>query len=210
MKKISLPKNSVEFILFFILYPIFLSTSIPLSYKLYTVPFVFVYIAYISYLHRSNLFKKRRPLKPKGFWKTTSIRFLGIVISSIAYILLTDKDLLFTAILNKPTLWAKMIMVYTLFSVLPQEYIYRVFYLYRYQHLFKTQWSLYAVNAIIFSLGHLMFNSSFVLFITLIGGFLFMHTYQKTKSFVWVSIEHIIYGSWLFTVGMGKMLGFPI
>lgn len=203
-------KNSIEFILFFILYPIFLYLPIPLNYKLYTVPFVFIYVVSISYIHRKELFKKRKPIKPHNFWRTTGIRFLGVAVASVAYILLTNKDLLFSAIINEPITWLKMILVYTFFSVFPQEYIYRVFYLYRYQHLFKTKWSLYIVNALIFSLGHLMFNNSLVLVITFIGGFLFMHTYQKTKSMFWVSVEHLIYGGWLFTVGMGKMLGFPI
>jgi membrane protease YdiL (CAAX protease family) len=48
-----------------------------------------------------------------------------------------------------------------------------------------------------------------VLAFTFIGGILFAYTYQKTKSTLLVSIEHAIYGCWLFTVGMGTMLGFP-
>lgn len=45
--------------------------------------------------------------------------------------------------------------------------------------------------------------------LTFIGGLLFALTFKKTKSTLLVSIEHAIYGSWLFTVGMGEMLGFP-
>ena len=103
-----------------------------------------------------------------------------------------------------------MIIIYTLFSVIPQEYIYRHFYQFRYQHLFKTNRSYQFINALVFSLGHLMFNNTLVMIITFIGGYLFISTYQKTKSIFWVSVEHLIYGGWLFTVGMGKMLGFPI
>ncbi|ANW94875.1 hypothetical protein AXE80_00565 [Wenyingzhuangia fucanilytica] len=124
--------------------------------------------------------------------------------------MLTNKDLLFISITTKPILWIEMIFVYTLFSVIPQEYIYRVFYFYRYKHFFKSSWKFNLVNALVFSLGHLMFNSPLVMLITFIGGYFFAHTYQKTKSMLWVSVEHIIYGGWLFTVGMGKMLGFPI
>jgi hypothetical protein len=45
--------------------------------------------------------------------------------------------------------------------------------------------------------------------LTFIGGILFAFTFKKTKSTLLVSIEHAIYGCWLFTVGMGEMLGFP-
>jgi len=45
--------------------------------------------------------------------------------------------------------------------------------------------------------------------LTFVGGILFALTFQKTKSTLLVSIEHAIYGCWLFTVGMGEMLGFP-
>lgn len=45
--------------------------------------------------------------------------------------------------------------------------------------------------------------------LTFVGGLLFAFTFQKTKSTLLVTVEHAIYGSWLFTVGMGNMLGFP-
>ena len=65
------------------------------------------------------------------------------------------------------------------------------------------------INAILFALGHLFFRNTLVLFLTFLGGLLFAITFNKTNSTILVSIEHAIYGCWLFTVGMGEMLGFP-
>ena len=65
------------------------------------------------------------------------------------------------------------------------------------------------VNAALFSLAHIFFKNTLVMILTFIGGILFALTFKKTKSTLLVSIEHAIYGSWLFTVGMGEMLGFP-
>lgn len=65
------------------------------------------------------------------------------------------------------------------------------------------------LNAIVFSLGHIFFKNSLVIILTFLGGILFAITFNKTKSTLLVSIEHVIYGCWLFTVGMGAMLGFP-
>ncbi|MEM5566908.1 CPBP family intramembrane glutamic endopeptidase [Psychroserpens sp. AS72] len=95
------------------------------------------------------------------------------------------------------------------FSVYPQELIYRTFFFQRYQMLFKSQTLFILINATLFSLAHLFFKNGLVMILTFIGGLLFALTFKKTKSTLLVSIEHAIYGSWLFTVGMGEMLGFP-
>ena len=60
-----------------------------------------------------------------------------------------------------------------------------------------------AHTAIVFQIGY------GAIILTFLGGLLFAFTFKKTKSTILVSIEHAIYGSWLFTIGMGAMLGFP-
>ena len=65
------------------------------------------------------------------------------------------------------------------------------------------------VNAAVFSLAHIFFKNTLVMLLTFVGGLLFALTFKKTKSTLLVTIEHAIYGCWLFTVGMGEMLGFP-
>jgi membrane protease YdiL (CAAX protease family) len=52
-------------------------------------------------------------------------------------------------------------------------------------------------------------KNSLVMLLTFLGGILFAITFHKTRSTLLVSIEHAIYGIWLFTVGMGEMLAFP-
>ena len=75
--------------------------------------------------------------------------------------------------------------------------------------MFKNELLFLFVNAILFSLAHMFFKNSLVIILTFFGGLLFAFTFNNTKSTLLVSIEHAIYGSWLFTVGMGAMLGFP-
>jgi len=100
-------------------------------------------------------------------------------------------------------------ILYSLFSVYPQELIYRTFFFQRYEGLFKSEVLFILVNAALFSLAHLFFRNALVMLLTFLGGILFALTFKKTKSTLLVSIEHSIYGCWLFTVGMGEMLGFP-
>ena len=137
------------------------------------------------------------------------IKLLLLAKITILFVWFTDKEILFGMLLNKPKLWLMILFFYTIFSVYPQELIYRTFFFQRYQHIFKNEVLFILLNAALFSLAHLFFNNMLVLFLTFIGGIIFAITYKKTKSTLLVSIEHAIYGCWLFTVGMGNMLGFP-
>ena len=107
-------------------------------------------------------------------------------------------------------MWFMVSIMYSVVSVYPQEFLYRSFFFSRYGLLFKNPYLLIAVNALLFSFAHILFKNLFVLIITLIGGLIFAITFFRTKSLLLTSIEHALYGSWLFTVGMGEMLAFPM
>ena len=121
----------------------------------------------------------------------------------------TSKSDLFHVLFQKPKLWVIILFLYAMFSVYPQELIYRTLYFQRYKILFKSRSLFIFLNAIVFSLAHIFYKNPLVSLMTFLGGILFALTYEKTKSTLLVSIEHAIYGCWLFTVGMGSMLGFP-
>jgi membrane protease YdiL (CAAX protease family) len=106
-------------------------------------------------------------------------------------------------------LWLFILIVYSLFSVTLQEYMYRVFCFHRFEKIFKNKASFIIVNALVFSLAHSFLRSWLILVLTFIGGILFALTYFKTRSTLLVCIEHALYGFWLFTVGIGKELAFP-
>ena len=137
------------------------------------------------------------------------VNFSIILILTVVLVYFSNPDMLFSVMLKKTTLWAVILLVYTLFSVLPQELIYRTFFFHRYQLLFKNKSMFIFLNATLFSLAHIFFRNTLVLILTFLGGLLFAFTYHKSKSTLLVSIEHAIYGNWLFTVGMGEMLAFP-
>ncbi|MGZ0014763.1 CPBP family intramembrane glutamic endopeptidase [Yeosuana sp. AK3] len=128
---------------------------------------------------------------------------------TVVFVWFTNKDVFFNVLINKPILWGFIVFVYSVFSVYPQEIIYRTFFFKRYNILFKNKYQLLFINALVFSLAHIFFRNILVLVLTFLGGLLFAFTYKKTNSTLLVTIEHAIYGSWLFTVGMGAMLGFP-
>jgi CAAX protease family protein len=198
-----------EFLIIFIILPISFTQRFPVRIKLLIGVIGFLYIIFILLKIEDKKFKITPNINWKAFWKQTSIKFAIIAIITTAFVWFTNKDVLFNVILNKPKLWIVILFVYSFLSVYPQELIYRTFFFQRYYSFFKNPYLLLFVNAIVFSLGHIFFRNTLVLVLTFFGGLLFAFTFNKTKSTLLVSIEHAIYGCWLFTVGMGSMLGFP-
>jgi len=199
----------IEFFIIFIVLPVSFAIPYPVILKFILGIIGFVYVIYVLLKIENNRFKIAPNLNWKRFWAETSIKLLIIAILTSVFVWFTDRGMFFDVVINKPLLWLVILIVYSLFSVYPQELVYRTLYFQRYEQLFKSKKLFIFINAIVFSLAHTMFRNPLVHIITFLGGILFALTYYKTKSTLLVSIEHAIYGSWLFTVGMGNMLGFP-
>jgi membrane protease YdiL (CAAX protease family) len=205
----SIPYKLTELFIIFIITPISFLFEYPILIKLIIGVLGFLYIIYVLLKVKKNTFKIQKNLNWKQFWIQLLIKLLVIAVVTVIFVWATDKESLFEVLLNKPKLWLMILFFYTVFSVYPQELIYRTFFFQRYQSLFKNERIFILINAALFSLAHLFFKNTLVVFLTFIGGIIFAFTFQKTKSTLLVSIEHAIYGCWLFTVGMGNMLGFP-
>lgn len=102
--------------------------------------------------------------------------------------------------------WSMIMLFYPLVSVPPQELIYRVFLFRRYAPIFPAPALRILVSAVTFSLAHIIFGNILALTLTLAGGFLFAFTYHRTRSLAAVSVEHALYGCFVFTVGLGNSL----
>lgn len=204
-------KHLIELIVFFIAFPIFLAIpQVSIQVKLISSLIPIGFIIFKSIQHKQILFKRRKQIKPTSFWKNVAYRSILIILITFIYLKFTDPSSLFIAVRTKPFLWIKMIFVYTFASVIPQEFIYRTFFFHQYEKLTQNSNKQYLLNAFIFSIAHLMFYNGLILLLTFAGGYIFSDTYAKTKSLFWVCLEHAIYGSLLFTMGLGKALGFPV
>ena len=205
----SLSYKASELFIIFVLIPISFALGYSPWIKLAIGLFGFSYIIFVLLKVEKKKFNMYQALDSKSFWKQTLVKFLVIIVFTILFVWFNNKESLFNVMLNKPTLWIFILFVYSVFSVYPQEIIYRTFFFKRYHSLFKNDTLLVIVNALLFSLAHFLFRSTLVLILTFLGGLIFALTFKKTQSTLLVSIEHAIYGCWLFTVGMGDMLGFP-
>lgn len=198
-----------EFFLIFICLPISFVLDYPFIIKAFLAVSGFGYVIYVLLKVEGNKFQMAPNLQWKPFWKHVLVKLSIIAVLTITYMLFTAKSDLFHVLYRRPKLWVVILFLYALFSAYPQELIYRTLYFQRYENLFKSRPFFIFLNAIVFSLAHIFYRNLLVLLITFLGGILFALTYDKTKSTLMVSIEHAIYGCWLFTVGMGGMLGFP-
>lgn len=198
-----------EFFIIFILVPVSFAIQYPIWIKMSIGVFGFLYVLFVLLKIEKNKFSIAPNLRWKTFFRQVLIQFFGIAILTTLYMWFVDESNLFVMLLNKPLVWLIFLFIYTFLSVYPQELIYRTFFFQRYKNLFKSETLFIIINAALFSLAHIFFRNGLVMIMTFIGGILFALTFKKTKSTLLVSIEHAIYGCWLFTVGMGEMLGFP-
>lgn len=137
------------------------------------------------------------------------VRLLFFYSVSTCLMVLYASDDLFRVVINQPLLWVGISLFYVLMSVIPQEFVYRHFFFARYQELVPNRTAFVVLNASLFCAAHLMFENLLVLALTFAGGILFALTYQRKRSFLLVSLEHSLYGLWLYTLGLGQMLAFP-
>ncbi len=198
-----------EFFLLFILMPVSLAIDYPFWLKGSLVLTGFAYILWILKRVERISFGIKKQLDWKSFWKRMFITGIVVMVVTTAYVLYEDRSALFYVPINNPALFVIILFIYTFLSVWPQEVIYRTFFFERYKLLFQSKSLFVFINGIVFSLAHFFFRNTLVLVLTFIGGLLFGYTYLKYRSTTIVSIEHALYGNWLFTVGMGQMLAFP-
>tara|TARA_B100000809_G_C15127564_1_gene526933 strand:+ start:1347 stop:1982 length:636 start_codon:yes stop_codon:yes gene_type:complete len=199
-----------ELVSLFVVIPIILSLNIHPFIKLTPVLIGVLYCIYTSIKQHLFSLKELLEIKLHKVWKPITIQIGLFVIGSTLLMYFFNNENLFIVLRKNWVIWLAITFFYSVFSVYPQEFLYRTFFFKRYSILFKNSSVLIVINALVFSIAHLVFNNLLVLGLTFIGGILFAFTYNKSKSLLLTSIEHAFYGSWLFTLGMGEMLAFPI
>lgn len=131
-------------------------------------------------------------------WRVPAVAvFLVILTWAIA------PELLFRFPRTQPRLWALVMILYPLLSVLPQEILFRTFFMQRYRTLFGDGLLMLIVNAFAFAWAHAFFLNWIAPLLSLGGGILLAQTYRTHRSLRLVCLEHALYGQLVFTVGIG-------
>ena len=133
------------------------------------------------------------------------VRFILMAFLLGCYVVIFEPQLLLNFPRHRPLLWAVVMILYPVLSVLPQGITHRPFLFHRYRTLFKEKGMIFA-SAAAFSYMHIVFKNPLALLLSFAGGILFAKTYKDTRSFVMSSVEHTLYGNYLFTIGLGEFL----
>ncbi|MEM9080571.1 MAG: CPBP family intramembrane glutamic endopeptidase [Verrucomicrobiota bacterium] len=106
-------------------------------------------------------------------------------------------------LLERPTIFAAILLGYPLLSAFPQEILYRSFFFQRYAPILGCGWLLIFTNAAAFGIMHLVFLNWLAPILTLAGGLLITLTYFHTRSTLLATIEHTLYGYAIWLSGLG-------
>jgi membrane protease YdiL (CAAX protease family) len=101
--------------------------------------------------------------------------------------------------------WAVLMVFYPVFSVYPQGIVFRAFFFERYRPLFPAASAIVLASAAVFAFSHIIFHNFWSVALTFVAGLLFAWRYQKTGSLLVSSLEHALYGCYMFTVGLGGL-----
>ena len=198
-------KLAIEFLIIFFLIPlvvILINLFISNQKVFVFLPLFLVFFLSLYLLKKTPSFSFNS-LKKKIDWKFFFLISLVFVISGFFYTMILDRNLLFNLPKNYFFLWVAVMIFYPIFSVIPQEIIFRVLFFERYSCLFKNQFLYLILNSIIFAYIHLVFQNFHAFFITLITSPVFAYAYLN-KSFKTCFLTHTIGGQLVFTYGLGK------
>ena len=132
------------------------------------------------------------------------ITFICVASLVAAAVFFFQPEWLFSFVRRRPILWILILVFYPVFSVYPQSVVYRAFLFQRYRRLFPHHLTMVVASAIAFAFVHIIFRNPIAVSFTLIGGVLFAWRYYESKSLFTSSLEHALYGCWMFTIGLGE------
>ena len=102
-----------------------------------------------------------------------------------------------------------LLLFYLLFSVIPQEIIFRFLFFYKYKDCFN-KFEILLLNSLVFSFCHLIYFDIYILLFSFFGNLLFTFNYMKNESLLVVIIEHFLLGQTLIILGFFDNFNFSL
>ncbi|MDD5088094.1 MAG: CPBP family intramembrane metalloprotease [bacterium] len=201
MRKLRL---AIELFLLFALLPLLYVFDV-LKLPVLLILGLFALVCYVI-LRRDRFFDRQQLWNREGLRRQGPVMLRQFALHAMliaAGVFFLDRESLLALMRRSPALWALIMLLYPLVSVYPQELIYRAFFFHRYRELFPTRWSVIAASAIAFGFMHIVFENTLAVLLTLAGGWLFAQTYDRSRSLLAVSVQHALYGGFIFTIGLG-------
>ena len=173
----------------------------------YLMPVLFTLGAVCFYLLLADKkFKRFRLWHTEGFSKHLKSALALFVPSAlvIALLLYLSAPQVFLSLpAEQWQLWLVTLAIYPFVSVIPQELIFRTFFFHRYKRIIPSKAVRLIISSFSFALAHLVYGNWIAVLVSLGGGLLFGYRYLTSRSTLVVIVEHTLWGSYLFTVGVG-------
>lgn len=198
----------LELIIMFIGLPLLLYLDVlpvPKFSLLFLVTLIYLFVL----LKDSSFDRSLLLMHPFSLWKPMLLVFCFFAFLSAVLVWVVWPSMFFSMPVNETTLWVSIMVFYPLFSVLPQTFVFRVYFFHRFKGFFGSERWAIVVNALLFSFMHLVFKNWLAIILTFFGGLLFAATYLRSRSMVISAVEHALFGCWVFTVGIGSFFFIP-
>jgi len=196
---------AIEFAVIFVIVPLLIYyrriPNLPIPYLLITAFLAFLLLRRDSAFDLSQLTQLGN-IRP--FLATILLRDAVCIVGLGIAVYFLAPQFLFSLIRRSPQLWALIFLLYPLLSVYPQELLYRAFFFHRYLLLFGRGWGMLLASALAFGFVHIIFRNWLAVGLCVIGGFLFSLTYQTSGSLLLACLDHVIFGNFIFTIGLGQ------
>ena len=102
-----------------------------------------------------------------------------------------------------------LLLFYLLFSVIPQEIIFRFLFFYKYKDYFN-KFEMLLLNSFVFSFCHLIYFDIHIVILSFFGNLLFTLNYIQNKSLLVVIVEHFFLGQTLIILGFFDNFNFSL
>ena len=157
-------------------------------------------------LLKDNQFKRFRLWNTENFsqhLKQSLKLFIPCAGITTVLVYLFAPDLLFNLPSNHLELWLLTLIIYPIVSVLPQEVIFRTYFFHRYKGIIPSKNHRWLLSSLSFGMAHLVYGNWIAVALSGIAGAVFGYRYMQTRSTLLVVVEHTMWGSFVFTIGLG-------
>jgi membrane protease YdiL (CAAX protease family) len=202
----SRPRLALEFAVIFVAVPLLAGWQGQFLRRWVVPQLLLLAGIFLALLWRDPSFDRQQMRAVPRDWRRSLLRIVVfLVLGGAALVYLASRsgiDLFFFP-RERPFLWLLVLMLYPLLSALAQEIIFRVFLFHRYRRLFPDPRLMMLVSASAFALAHLQLGNLPAPVLTFLGGLMFAYTFGTTRSLPMVTLEHGLWGDWIFTLGLG-------
>lgn len=196
---------AIEFVLLFFGIPTWIYLDQDFIHPSIIILPVLVFIFML--LRRSSDFKWSELIRwqvPRRVILINGVLMLLAALLMLGYVFFFDRQNLFNLPRANVWLFLGLCLFYPVISAFGQEVIYRTFLYRRYSSILPMGWHFVLASAVTFSFMHIVYYDPVSMILTFMGGLYFAVNYRITRSVLFTSVLHGIFGILIFGIGLGQ------